>query len=178
MEPYLLDSCFTVYTHRMGAEAEDIVSPFEGREYACLVALGATVPSDEARRHLARELVRTNCRYVVLLGSDYDPLLTDLLEANRKDYRYDDPDAEIFMMHWYESSEMEEASYALFALCSRGDSHYKESLILFLNTDEQTTSAVMQCVPDAIKEGQFLWAVRDWLDSKRNGEGGALCLPE
>ncbi len=170
MKPCLLDPHFAVYTHRLGAEAGDILPPFEGREYACLVALGTTGISDDARRHLARELVRTNCRYAVLFGPGYDPLLTDLVYANSEDPRFNDPNEGVFMMHWHEGPDPEEAVYNLFALCDHGDSHHREFLILFINTDAEIESEVLDCVPGQLEEGRSLWGIREWITSREKGK--------
>lgn len=170
MEPYLLDPDFTVYTHHPGAETEEIVSPFEGREYACMVVLGTSALADDARRHLARELVRTNCRYTVLFGFDYDPLLTDLVYATSEDPRFNDPNEEVFMMHWKEGPDPEEAEYMLFALCNHGNSHHREFLILFVNTDAETESSVLDCVLGQVEEGRGLWRMHEWHAAWKKGD--------
>jgi hypothetical protein len=176
MQPYLLDPDCTVYTHTIGTEAEELASPFDGREYACLVVLGSPALPDDARRHVAQQLIRTRCRYVVLFGPNYDPLLMDLIYAEAGGPYHDDPNAEPLMTHWHEGPEVDEAEYLLFSLCNRGDSFYQDFLILFSDADEQTKSAVMDRVIERVDEARILWEGTRWarsiLDSRRKKELG------
>lgn len=136
-----------VYVHDVcsGHAWED--PPFAGEDYACLLVIGSVSPAEQ-RAAIVRSLLRTQCRYFVYYGRDWEAWRHEALYANRETREFDTPDEILIMDDWFEADIPEVPLYAFFALCDYEDVKIRNFLILFIGVDDETQRAILARVHD------------------------------
>lgn len=163
MEKILHDNWCAIWAHTVHDPHELVVPPFGGADYACLLVSGDRPYKRDERLRLARHLISTRCRYVVVAGADNDNWVDNLFEANYDDPNHDTPDEVLVMVNWHGADDAPaEIVYTLVGLADYDDVSLRRFLILFLQTSADQTSRILASVPAEVEDAKPVWALRAW----------------
>ena len=142
------DRVTCVHSIRHADEWED--PPFEGKDYACLLVLGAGAEMPEFYLPLAPALIRTRCRYIVYLGHDSKAWQKETLQVNSRTPEYDTPQEIVFMDNWHDLADpLEEVLYNFYSLCDY-DIIIRNFLVLFINADDIARDSILAAIRDRV----------------------------
>jgi hypothetical protein len=99
----------------------DLISPFAGAEFACLLVVRDTSITGQEQASLSELLVAQGCRYAVCAGHEcasWDDSIDRAYIATDADF--DPPDSTFVMTSWHEDESIEEVA-EFFARCTRFD---------------------------------------------------------
>lgn len=140
-----------IFVHTITETGEWETPPIEGKDYACLLVLGAGAGSSDICPQVARSLIGTRCRYFVYHGADWEVWWDEVLRANRETPEYESPD-EILLMEDQHGLDapLGEVLFAFFAMCDYDDVTIENFLILFIRVDTDVRSKIVKAVKERV----------------------------
>ena len=149
MKALNLHSTLNLYWHNLLSSDDWEALPFDGEEYAALVALLDSRFSKNELFDLAEKLIATNCRSVCTWGEDCE-LMHDIVDETylATDPDFNPPDETMVMTTWHTGEPVGEAVYYLLCLSDFEDLVFKNFMVVVLGSD----TAKEQSVRDAIRQ--------------------------
>lgn len=149
MKPLNLHSTLNLYWHNLLSTADWEDLPFDGDEYAALVALLDSRFSKDNLYNFAEKLIATNCRSVCTWGEDCE-LLHDIVDEAylATDPDFNPPDETMVMTTWYTAEPIEGPVNYLLYLSNFDNLAFKNFVVFALGADP----AKEQSVRDAIRQ--------------------------
>ena len=140
------DNLTTPYGHRVviGQRAvhDDLVAPFSGEEYVCLVWAADNTFDEAARMRIVGALIDSGCRYVVCGGVDCEQWHDDADVAFSKLEVCSNADVPFVMTTWHHNESIEDVVFFA-TCCTNFDGHDFKCLLVLVVGQE---SARLGCL--------------------------------